>query len=34
LTLEEIRRLVQHLGHAPESVQQTSDRHWTWQTTK
>jgi ubiquinone/menaquinone biosynthesis C-methylase UbiE len=34
LTLEEIRRLVQKLGHAPESVQQTSDRHWTWQTTK
>ena len=31
LTLNEIRSLVTHLGFAPESVRQTSDRHWTWQ---
>jgi len=30
LTLEEIRSLVMQLGFAPESVQATSDRHWTW----
>lgn len=30
LTLEEVRALVRTLGFAPESVQQTSDRHWTW----
>ena len=31
LSLEEIRRLVKSLGFEPESVQASSDRHWTWQ---
>lgn len=31
LTLEEIRALVRPLDIPPETVQQTSDRHWTWQ---
>jgi ubiquinone/menaquinone biosynthesis C-methylase UbiE len=30
LSLDEIRGLVTSLGFAPETVQQTSDRHWTW----
>jgi ubiquinone/menaquinone biosynthesis C-methylase UbiE len=30
LTLEELRGMVSGLGFSPESVQQTSDRHWTW----
>jgi ubiquinone/menaquinone biosynthesis C-methylase UbiE len=30
LTLDEVRGLVAHLGCAPATVQQTSDRHWTW----
>jgi ubiquinone/menaquinone biosynthesis C-methylase UbiE len=30
LTLEEIRRLVAQIGFEPDSVEQTSDRHWTW----
>lgn len=30
LSLEEIRELVACLGFARESVQQTTDRHWTW----
>jgi ubiquinone/menaquinone biosynthesis C-methylase UbiE len=30
LTLTEIRQLVSGLGCDPSSVQQTSDRHWTW----
>lgn len=30
LTLAEIRELVVEQGFAPESVQMTSDRHWTW----
>jgi ubiquinone/menaquinone biosynthesis C-methylase UbiE len=30
LSLDEIRRLVAGLGFAPETVQQTTDRHWTW----
>ncbi|MBS0208510.1 MAG: class I SAM-dependent methyltransferase [Planctomycetes bacterium] len=30
LPLEEIRSLVSELGFAPETVQPTSDRHWTW----
>lgn len=30
LTLDEIRELVGSLGFSPETVQQTSDRHWTW----
>ncbi len=34
LTLPEIRGLVVTLGFAPDTVQQTSDRHWTWAATK
>jgi ubiquinone/menaquinone biosynthesis C-methylase UbiE len=30
LTLDEVRELVGRLGYAPETVQQTSDRHWTF----
>lgn len=30
LTLEEIRQMVAELGFDPETVQMTSDRHWTW----
>lgn len=30
LTLDEIRELISSLGFASESVQQTTDRHWTW----
>lgn len=30
LSLSEIRELVASLGFDPETVQQTSDRHWTW----
>jgi len=30
LTLEEVRELVASLDFPPESVQATSDRHWTW----
>jgi ubiquinone/menaquinone biosynthesis C-methylase UbiE len=30
LSLTEIRGLVNSLGFPPESVQQTTDRHWTW----
>lgn len=30
LTLEEVRALVGRLGYAPDTVAQTSDRHWTW----
>jgi ubiquinone/menaquinone biosynthesis C-methylase UbiE len=30
LTLEEIRQMVRKLGFGPETVQMTSDRHWTW----
>jgi ubiquinone/menaquinone biosynthesis C-methylase UbiE len=30
LTLDEIRAMISSLGFAPETVQQTSDRHWTW----
>jgi ubiquinone/menaquinone biosynthesis C-methylase UbiE len=30
LTLEEIRTLVRRLDMPPETVQRTSDRHWTW----
>jgi len=33
LSLDEIRGLIASLGFSPESVQQTSDRHWTWVTT-
>ena len=30
LTLDEVRAMVVELGFAPETVQQSSDRHWTW----
>ena len=30
LTVEEMRRLVARCGALPETVQATSDRHWTW----
>jgi ubiquinone/menaquinone biosynthesis C-methylase UbiE len=30
LTMAEVRSLVGALGFAPETVQQTTDRHWTW----
>jgi ubiquinone/menaquinone biosynthesis C-methylase UbiE len=30
LTLNEVRDLVATLGFAPDTVRQTSDRHWTW----
>lgn len=34
LTLAEIRELVAALGFDPGTVQQTSDRHWTWSVRK
>jgi ubiquinone/menaquinone biosynthesis C-methylase UbiE len=34
LTLDEVRGLVTRLGFAPATVQQTSDRHWTWAAAK
>ena len=30
LALGEVRELVSHFGFAPNTVQMTSDRHWTW----
>jgi ubiquinone/menaquinone biosynthesis C-methylase UbiE len=30
LNLDEMRALVAELGFDPETVQATSDRHWTW----
>ncbi len=30
LTLDEVRQMVTSLGFAADSVQMTSDRHWTW----
>ena len=30
LTLDEVRDAVGQLGYGAETVQQTSDRHWTW----
>ena len=30
LTIDELRAVVAELGFAPETVQVTSDRHWTW----
>jgi ubiquinone/menaquinone biosynthesis C-methylase UbiE len=30
LNLGEIRQLVEELGFSPQTVQATSDRHWTW----
>lgn len=34
LSLEEIRSLVQAMGFDPATVQQTTDRHWTWSARK
>jgi ubiquinone/menaquinone biosynthesis C-methylase UbiE len=34
LSLAEIRALVAKLGFEPETVRQTTDRHWTWQASK
>ncbi len=34
LDLDEIRQLVRELGFAAETVQMTSDRHWTWSVRK
>lgn len=34
LTLDEVRSLVRAVGFDPAEVQQTSDRHWTWQARK
>lgn len=34
LSLDEIRQLITELGIDAESVQATSDRHWTWTTIK
>jgi ubiquinone/menaquinone biosynthesis C-methylase UbiE len=30
LSLDEMQALVEQLGFAPDTVQATSDRHWTW----
>jgi len=30
LTVDEMRELVAHTGYDPQTVQATSDRHWTW----
>jgi ubiquinone/menaquinone biosynthesis C-methylase UbiE len=34
LSLDEIRGLIASLGFPPETVEQTSDRHWTWTAVK
>lgn len=34
LSLTEIRSLVSALGYDPAEVQATTDRHWTWQTSR
>jgi ubiquinone/menaquinone biosynthesis C-methylase UbiE len=34
LTLDEMSACVSQLGFAPDTVQATSDRHWTWTATK
>jgi ubiquinone/menaquinone biosynthesis C-methylase UbiE len=34
LTVDEVRELVGRLSYPPQSVQQTSDRHWTWSATR
>lgn len=34
LTLDEVRAMTTRLGFEPVTVQQTSDRHWTWAATK
>ena len=34
LTLDEVRGMVAALGYSAESIKQTTDRHWTWSTTR
>lgn len=34
LSIEEIRAMVEELGYDLQTVQQTSDRHWTWSVKK
>ena len=34
LTIEDVRDIIVALGFPPESVRQTTDRHWTWWTRK
>ena len=34
LTVDEMQNLVATFGGAPDAVQMTSDRHWTWAATK
>ena len=34
LTLEEVRDLISSFDFAPDTVQLTSDRHWTWSATR
>lgn len=34
LTLDEVRERVGRLGYSPDTVRQTSDRHWTWIATR
>lgn len=34
LNLDEVRALVTSFGFTPDTVQMTSDRHWTWSATK
>ena len=34
LTVDEVRDLIGRLSYPPETVQQTSDRHWTWSATR
>jgi ubiquinone/menaquinone biosynthesis C-methylase UbiE len=34
LTLDEMRNLIAGFGGAPDAVQMTSDRHWTWAASK
>jgi ubiquinone/menaquinone biosynthesis C-methylase UbiE len=34
LTLDEIRALVAEVGYEPGTVAQTTDRHWTWSTSR
>ncbi len=34
LTVEEVRQIIGFLGFAADTVQQTTDRHWTWKVWK
>ena len=34
LTIDEVRELVAEFDFSPETVQMTSDRHWTWSATR